>query len=172
VDERLLGLLLRQHASGFADLSGAAASLTLPVSERLLNEAVAAALPSSAPVRELHVKPLAGDRFTVRVRVGSSPLIPAINVSLLIEQQPVFPDSPVLVLRMQSSGLLSLAGPALRLLGAMPPGIRIDGERIYVDLLRLLEARGSAHYLEYLRELEIHTVEGALGASLRASITR
>jgi hypothetical protein len=172
VDERLLGLLLRQHASGFADLSGAAASLTLPVSERLLNEAVAAALPSSAPVRELHVKPLAGDRFTVRVRVGSSPLIPAINVSLLIEQQPVFPASPVLVLRMQSSGLLSFAGPALRLLGALPPGIRIDGERIYVDLLRLLEARGLAHYLEYLRELEIHTVEGALVASLRASITR
>jgi hypothetical protein len=171
VDERFLRLFLRQHASGFADVAGAAASVTLPISERLLNEALAEAMPSSAPIRELHVKPLAADRFTVRLRIGSSPLIPAVNLSLSIDQQPVLPASPLLVLRMQSSGLLSFAGPALRLFDALPPGIRVEHERIYVDVQKLLETRGFGQYLGYVKELEVHTVEGALVVSLRASIT-
>ena len=40
MDERWLQLLLRQHASGFDDLRGAEVALTVPVSERLLNEAI------------------------------------------------------------------------------------------------------------------------------------
>jgi hypothetical protein len=172
VDDRLLRLLRRQHASGFADLRGADVAITVPVSERLLNDAVAEWLPSSAPVRDLHIQPLAGDRFTVRLRIGSSPLFPPIKLSLSIDQQPSFPDSPVLVLRLQSSGLLSLAGPALRFLNALPDGIRADHDRIYIDIPRLLEIRGLAHYLEYVETLTLHTEEGSVVVSIRGSIKR
>ena len=65
-----MGLFRRQQASGFQDLRGAEASLTLPVSERLLNEAIAESLPRSAGVRELHVRPQAGDRFAVEPEVA------------------------------------------------------------------------------------------------------
>lgn len=172
MDERWLRLFLRQHASGFDDLRGADAALTLPVSERLLNEAIAEGMPRSAPVRDLHVSPLAGDRFTVRVRIGSSPLLPAITLRLSIERQPEFPGSPVLILKMETSGLLGLAGPALRFLDALPDGIRVEHDRIYVDLLKLLEVRGLANYLSYITGLTVNTVEGAVVVSLRASITR
>jgi len=170
VDERLMRVLLRQLASGCHDLSGADAALTLPVSERLLNELIAEGMPRSAPIRDLHVTPLAGDRVAVRARIGSSPLIPALKLSLSIEQQPIFPTSPVLVLRMEMTGLLSLAGPALRFLDALPPGIRVEHGRVFVDVRRLLEVRSLGHYFEYITDLNVNSVEGALVLSVRASI--
>jgi hypothetical protein len=51
---------------------GAQAAVTLPVSERLLNELIAETLPRLSAIAELHVTPEPGDRFTVRLRVGSS----------------------------------------------------------------------------------------------------
>jgi len=170
VDERWLRILLRQQASGFDDLRGADAAVTLPVSERLLNEAIGEVMPRSASVRDLHVRPLADDRFAVRLWIGSSPLLPAITLTLSIERQPAFPDSPVLILKMERTGLLALAGPALRFLNALPAGIRVEHDRIYLDLLTLLEVRGLAHYLEYINALNVNTVEGALIVSFRASI--
>ena len=38
MDQRLVRLLRRQAASGFEDLRGAEAAVTLPVSDKLLNE--------------------------------------------------------------------------------------------------------------------------------------
>ena len=40
-----------QRERGFADLRGAHVDITLPISDRLLNEAVTEMLPASAPVR-------------------------------------------------------------------------------------------------------------------------
>jgi hypothetical protein len=48
----------------------------------------------------------------------------------------------------------------------------VDHDRILVDLAKLLEARGLAGYLEYVDELRIHTVDGAVLVSFRASIKR
>jgi hypothetical protein len=172
VDERWLQLLLRQHASGFDDLRGAEVALTVPVSERLLNEAIAEGMPRSATVRDLHVRPLSGDRFAVRFRIGSSAWLPAISLTLSIVRQPAFPGSPVLILKMESSGLLALAGPALRFLNALPEGIRVEDDRIHVDLAALMEARGLGRVLAYLTELTVTTLEGALVVNLRAAIKR
>jgi hypothetical protein len=170
VDERFLGLFRRQQAAGFEDLRGAEASLTLPVSERLLNEAIAKSLPPSAPVRELHVKPQAGDRFAVRARVGWLSWVPSINLGVRIDHQPDFPSSPVLVLRLEASGLSAFAGVALRFLNAFPPGVRMEADRIFVDIAKLLDARGLGRYLAYVNELRVNTVDGAVVLSIRGRI--
>ena len=170
MDERVARLFLRQQASGFQDLRGASGSLTLPISARLLNEAIAESLPRTAPIRDLEVKPLNGDRFGVRFRIGTSAFLPPIGLTLSIEQQPVFPDTPVLVLKMERSGLLTLAGPALRFLDALPPGVRVEHDRIYVDIRRLLEVRGAAQYLQYVNTLNVNTLDGSVVVSIRASI--
>jgi hypothetical protein len=170
VDERFVRLFRRQQASGFEDLHGTEASVTLPVSERLLNEVIAESLPRSASVRDVHVKPQASDRFAVRARIGSSPLLPAINLTLSIDRQPDLPASPVLILRLETSGLLSLAGPALRFLDALPPGIRIEHDRISVDLAKLLAARNLDSYLAYVKELRVNAVDGAVLLFIRGRI--
>ena len=170
MDERFVQLLLRQQAAGFRDLRGTTTSLTLPISARLLNEAIAEALPRTAPVRDLQVTPLAGDRFRVRFRFGTSAILPPIGLSLAIIQQPALPDSPSLVLRMEMGALAGFAGPALRFFDALPAGIRVEQDRLVLDLRQILERRGAAHYLEYVDALDVHTLDGAVVISLRASI--
>lgn len=163
---------MRQQASGFEDLRGADVSATIPVSERLLNEIIQEVLPRSIPVRDLRVTPQAGDRFVVRGRFGSSPLLPALKLSVRIDRQPDLPSSPVVVLKLDRGGLLSLAGPALRFFGALPTGIRVEHDRLYVDLAKLLDKRRLGGYLEFIQALEIHTTDGAVVATLRVGIPR
>jgi hypothetical protein len=145
--------------------------LTLPVSERLLNDAIVESLPPASPVRDLHVKPVDGDRFAVRLRVGSSGVLPALTFSASIDRQAAFPDAPELVLRLETSGLLSLGLHALRL-AKLPAGIRFEHDRVHVNLDTLLRARGLAPYVRYIQVFEVHTADGALVVSIRASIER
>jgi hypothetical protein len=120
------------RASQFRDLAGARASVSVPVAEALLNTLIATSLPANAPVRSVTVQPEANDRLAVRI-VAKAALIPAITLKLAIESQPRLPDSPVLVLRMVTlGGLFGLASGAVA--GMLPPGVRLQGERILVDL--------------------------------------
>jgi len=165
--ERLLAGL---QASGFQDLRGAEVSATVPISERLLNECIQETLPRSVPIRDLHVSPRDGDRFDVRARLGSSSLLPPLKAAVLIERQPDLPSSAVLVLKLEMGVLMSLAGPALRFLDALPHGIRLDRDRVHVDLAALLEQRGLGHYLQFIRRLEVHTAGGAVVATIDAGV--
>jgi len=146
-------------------------SATVPISERLVNDLVQQSLPPSLPVRDLHVSPRDGDRFDVRLRVGSSPLLPPLKLALRIDRQPDLPSSPVLVLKIEMSALMALAGPVLRFLDALPRGIRLDGDHLYVDIATLLAQRGLDRYLEYVRRLELHTSNGTVVASIRAGVS-
>jgi hypothetical protein len=170
MDERIERVLRRQLADGFSDIRGAQAAITLPISERLLNEVLAETIPRSAPVTDLHVSPEAGDRFVVRFRVGSSPLIPRLKVALAIETQPDLPALPVVVLRLETTGLMMLAGPVLRLLNALPAGMTVKDDRIHVDLRDLAQRRGFAPYFDYLDSLRVNTVDGAVVLTVHGRI--
>ena len=170
MDPRLAALFNRQRQNGFSDLRGAHADLTIPISDRLLNEAVAGALPASAPVRDLRLAAHTGNRIAVRFKIASASFLPPLNINVLIEKQPELPASPTLVLKLEMGGLLSLAGPALRFLDALPPGIRVEHDRVYVDLSGLLADRGLAELLEYAEQVQVTTTEGALVLGIRARV--
>ena len=130
------------------------------MSERLINEIVASAVRPGGPVREVRVHPASGDAFSVRVAPRAS-LLPSITVRLEIERQPELPASPVLVLRMATmGGLFGLASAAFPIAGMLPPGVRLDGDRILVDLRAIAADRGAADLLEYVTGLQLHTEEG------------
>lgn len=166
----IVRILIRQQAAGFDDLRGADVSATVPISEPLLNELIQEFLPRSIPVRDLHVAPQPGDRFLVRARLGSSSLLPPLKLTVVIDRQPDLPTSPVLGLRLEMGALMSLAAPALRFLDALPAGVRLDRDRIFVDIATLLERRGFGRYLEYLHALELHTTNGAVVATIRGGV--
>lgn len=170
MDRALTALLERQFAEGFRDLQGAEGSISLPVSDRLLNEIISGSLPPGGPVRELQVRARDDNRFDVRVKVGSSPFFPAVNLTVVIERQPDLPSSPVLVMRLEMSGLMAMAGPALRFLDKMPPGIRVEGEQIHVDIAALLAQRGFGAALPFLDQLRVTTAEGVTVVSLRGCV--
>jgi hypothetical protein len=167
MNHRLEQILKRQQASGFADLQGAETSVTLPVSDRLLNEILADGITLPSQVREIEVHAHARDRIAVRVKLAMQ-FVPPINLTVVIAGQPELPASAVLVLKLELGALLSLAGTALRFIDA-PAGIRVDHDRVYVDLARLALDRGLESWLVYLEHLNLHTVEGALVITLRAA---
>jgi hypothetical protein len=170
MDPRLDLVLSRLRASGFFDLRGAHADVTLPISDRLLNDLIAGALPASAPVRDLQLTSKPGNRIAVRFKVAAASFLPAMKVGLVIEGQPELPASPILVLKLEMGGLLALAGPATRFLSALPAGIRIVEDRIYVNLATLLAERGLADLLEYAEQVRVTTVDGAVVVDVRAGV--
>ena len=166
----LLTLLREQQARDFSDVAGARASATIPVTDRLVSRLVSQSLPPGAPIGDLDLRAQAANRLSVRVRLTRPSFMPPITVNLAIEQQPALPDNPVFVLRLLSTGLLSFAGAAVRFMNVLPPGIRLDGDLIHVDIRTLLEQRGLAQHLHYLNHLEVTTEEGRFVVSLGGAL--
>jgi hypothetical protein len=145
-------------------LAGGWVSGEVPLTAELINGAIAARLAASrAPVAAVTVEPCAGDAFVARVRLRLA-FVPTISVRADIVQQPRFPDSPVLTLRWAVAGLgplARLASPALKLLGVLPRGIRVDGDGgAAIDLAEILRSHGDEELLPLLRELHVSTTEG------------
>ena len=168
-DERFAWLFDQLLANGFSDITGAEASISLPLSKRLLNDLIAAALPPSSPIRDLDVTPLENDRFLVRGRFGSSPLIPTLKLHLAIDQQPVFPESPVVVVRLEGHGVMSFAGRVLRMI-SLPRWLHAEQDRLHVDLRVLAVHYRLDRYLNYIDELRVNTVAGSAVVSLRGRV--
>ena len=163
MDPRLLSLLTRLQATRFADLSGSDARATFRISASLLNDALTAFAASTPAVRDVVVRPRAANHIDVHLKLARPAFLPSLNLTLLIERQPVLPDNPELGLRFSGAGgMMRLAGPAISSFGALPPGVRLDGDHVLVDLRTLLLRQGHAELLDYVEQLQILSEEGAL----------
>jgi hypothetical protein len=160
--QALAGILARLRASHLAELAGAVLSLTIPVPERLLNEIVTALVPSSAPVRGVSIQPRAGDRLRVSATLRQADFLPPISLTLEIEQQPQLPGSPLVLRVLSMPGLMALAGGAMRIAQALPPGIRMQDQRIHVDIGELLDRQGLGEWGKLVTALNVRSEEGRL----------
>ena len=160
-DPRLLRILEQLRASRFADLKGARFSAQIPVGERLLNEIVHAVLPAGAPVKDLHIRPRAGNMLAVRARAARLDFLPPVTITLQIEQQPQLPDTPLVLRILSLPGLLSMAGSMLSA-NSLPPGIRLDRDRVLVDVRQLLDRNGFAEVSAFVDRLHVASEEGRL----------
>jgi hypothetical protein len=136
----------------------------------LINEIVGTTLPTSLPVREVHVHPEAGDAFAVRVSPRSG-LLPSLTLKLAIHRQPSIPDAPVLVLRLATmGGLFGIAAAALPVAQMLPPGVRLEGEYVHVDLAAIAAQQGFADVMRFVRALRITTEPGRAILHLDAAV--
>jgi hypothetical protein len=166
----LLALFAEQERQGFADLAGTEGQAAIRVSERLLNTIIAEQLRGSASLRELHVNPRAGNRFGVRIVLTQS-FLPPISLDVTIDKQPALPGDPVLALTLSGmGGLLRFAGPAAGFLNVLPPGVRMEGERVFVDIRAVLAAHGLTSVLNYVQDVRVTTEEGRLLVLFKAGV--
>jgi hypothetical protein len=172
MDSAFFDLLQRQQSDGFPDFAGAEASATIPVSERLINEAVSRQIPSDGRIREVRITVQDGNHATAEIRLNGPSFLPALPVSIAIEDQPLLPDRPTLGLRlMKASGLVAMAGSLIPALTAsLPAGITMDGDRITIDIRRMLAERKMEAWLAHLTDLRVSTRAGALVVDLRAKV--
>jgi len=163
MDPRLLELFNRQRASGFPGLAGTDARATIRVAALLLNEAVTSALAATPAVRDVTVQPRASNRFDVRLTLAKPAFLPSLNLTLIIERQPELPADPVLVMRITGAGgMMRLAAPAITSFGLLPPGVRLEGDHLLVNLHTLMQQHGQAAQLDYAERLQVMTEEGTL----------
>jgi hypothetical protein len=169
VDPRLLRALEQLRASQFADLKGTRLSLSIPIAERLLNEIVTASIPPSAPVRDVSIRARPSNSIEVRARVARLDFLPPVKLTMDIDQQPRLPDTP-LGFRLRSfPGFTAMAGSLLSP-GALPPGVRLDGERLTVDVRQMLESAGYADLVSLIERLHVSTDEGRLIVEVEARV--
>jgi hypothetical protein len=155
-------------------LAGTAAHATIRVSEVLLNQSIAAALPPTAPVKMVTAHPRADNGFDVSVALRKPAFLPPLHAHLSIERQPTLPADPILVLRLGggAASLLKMAGPFLGGSLPLPPGIRLQDDHLFVDLRALAAARGQEGLLDYVTELHVATEDGALVVRVAGAIGR
>jgi hypothetical protein len=160
MDANVSELLSSLQSSGFRDIAGSRASARIPVARSLVNRLVAQSLRgTSAPVREVDVRPHQGDEFDV-VLTLSWPFVPPLKVTVRVAQQPEFPAAPVLVFRWSLLGAVGvLASRVIASLDRLPAGIRLDGERLLVDIPVVAGRGPAATLLPFIKKLELHTID-------------
>jgi hypothetical protein len=120
-------------------------------------------------VRDLTVRPRPGNNIQVKARVAKLDFLPPITVTLEIDQQPRLPDVP-LGLRLRSfPGLTSLAGSLLSP-DKLPPGVRLEGDRLFVDVRQLLDRAGYGDLAPLIERLHIASEEGRLLVEVEARV--
>jgi hypothetical protein len=152
------------ESSGFRDLAGTHASVRIPVSRSLVNRVVADALAGNpAPIRLVDVQPRSGDRFDVTITL-TWPFVPPLTVAVAVERQPTFPELPILVLRWSLLGAVgAIASRFVASLSRLPPGVRLDGDRLVIDIPSVARGRPAAEMiLPFVTALELHTVDNAV----------
>ena len=166
-----LKLFADQERAGFPDLAGSDGQGSIKVSEALLNTIITEQLRGSASIKELHVSPRAGNRFAVRVALVKPAFLPPLSLEVIVEKQPSLPDDPVLVLELSGmGGLLRFAGPVAGFFTALPPGVRIEGERVFVDIRAALAPHGLTPVLNYVEAVEVTTEEGRVVLSFKVRV--
>jgi hypothetical protein len=171
MDARLDGIVTRQLAARFAGLSGSDLRAVVRVSAALLAEVIAEYKRSMPAIRDLTVAPRAGNAFDVSVKLAKAPLLPTITLRVAVEKQPSLPGDATLVLHLSGGGpLMRFAGPALQSVGGLPPGIRLEGERLFIDIRAVARDRGRAELLDYAQDVAIATEEGTLIVLMHAAV--
>src|SRR5262245_45296696 len=172
MDPRFQQILLQQQTAGFAGLAGSEINTIVRLTDPLLNQLIAAFLPANGPLRSVTVRSHAGNRLNVTLGLAKPSFLPPIPLTLAIDRQPAFPDDPVLVFRVAglAGGMMHLAGPLLGRLGTLPPGLRVYGEQVFVDLPTVAQQRGQAALLTFVQQLTVTTEDRSVVVAVAARV--
>ena len=143
-------------------LSGGVISGEIPLTVDVINRLIArklAASPSS-PIVSADVDAHENEAFTIHLRLRGP--LPALNVEMRIDHQPQLPGDATLGMRWSLKGLgplAMLAAPLASYFKVLPPGIRLEGDRVWVDVHALLRAQGAGDLVPFMSGIRVITRE-------------
>lgn len=154
--DRWIEQLMRDVRAGHSpDLAGTRVAGDVAVSDRLVNDIIAQKVRRDGPVGEITVRAEPG-RMRVTAKIARPSFLPPLSFVLTVEAQPVLPASPVLVLRVgMMPGVAALLGTGISFMKILPPGLRLDGDRLFVDIAAVLQDRGYGWLFPYVRSLSV-----------------
>jgi len=142
-------------------LAGGVVSGEIPITADVINRAIASRLTRpDLPIASAEVVIMEHDSFTVHLRPRAP--IPLLRVDVRIDQQPALPGQPLIGMRWALRGLGPLgllAGPVVGYLKGLPPGIRLEGDRAWVNIEEILRQRGLEEVVPLLTGVRVTTRE-------------
>lgn len=142
-------------------LAGGVLAGEVPVTTELLNRLIASRLAAAgAPVTSAEVVVLENNSFTVHVRPAAP--LPMLRVDVVIDRQPELPAQPLLGMRWTVRGLgplALLAAPVIAYLKKLPAGVRMEGDRLSVNVEEILRQRGLGDLVPLLTGIRVTTRE-------------
>ena len=165
----MIDRVLAEAGVSRAELAGTTANAEIPLGTALINRRIAEYLTRTpGKVAAVVVEPQPDDVFLVHVRMRAT-FVPPLTMRLVIVEQPELPASPVLVMRWSLEGglgwLAKAASPALAVFQVLPPGIRVDGDLLGIDIAELLRSKELGWVVPLLRRLRVST--SATGVALQ-----
>jgi hypothetical protein len=155
--EQVLADLRSGRAS---DLAGSRVAADVAVSDRLINEILEKHVAGRGQVRTIEVTARDGDA-RVTVKLAKPAFLPPIAITVSVAKQPEFPSRPVLELHLaMPPALAAMAGAGLGALNLLPPGHRLEGNRLLIDVATVLAERGQGWIVPYLRALNARFENG------------
>jgi hypothetical protein len=157
-----------------AELAGTTANAEIPLATALINRSIAEYL-SRTPgkVAAVVVEPQPGDVLLVHLRMRAT-FVPPLTMRLVIVEQPELPASPVLVMRWSLEGglgwLAKAASPALAVFQVLPPGIRVDGDLLGINIAELLRSKDLGWVVPLLRRLRVSTSATGVTVQIAAGL--
>lgn len=153
----------RLVARDFADLRGARVSGTVPVRERLLNEAVQERLAAQrSRVQRLQLRIREGGRVQIEMDISLGIFTQTLRPELQVGVVAVSP-APVLSLVFTTSGYSGIVSLIQQFApGLLPPGVAIRGNRILIDLGAVPQAAPMRPFWQHLKSLALDTLPGVL----------
>ena len=105
------------------------------------------------------------------LKLARPEFLPPLSATLVIEKQPDLPDSPSFALQVSGlAGLIALGGSFTSLGSGLPPGIRLERDRLIVDLAALLAHHGRRDWLQHVERLRVRSEAGRLVLDLDAKV--
>ncbi len=141
----------------FADLAGLRAQASIPLSEQLVNEILAATLPGDGTIRSFYASIHADNRVSVDLKTNLLPW--RLHLRLKLDRSVDYAsfDSPKLRMWLENNRLVGRLGS---LFHALPEWARLYGNQLVVDLGVFAQTPRQRKLLELVKSVEVATEEG------------
>jgi hypothetical protein len=143
--------------NNFSDVAGLRADASIPVSQSLINEIIAAALQENRTIEDCQVSIHEQNRVAMRLKTSLLPW--SLNLKLKLDRSVDLASfsSPKIRAWLENNQLLGSLGAFFN---ALPEWAKLYGNQVVVDLGYFLRTLGQNRLLELVKSVEIRTEEG------------
>jgi hypothetical protein len=153
--------------NNFSDLKGTIIDASVPVPQALINDLIKAALKGNKTVASIQASVHTQNLVSLNVKTTLLPW--ALNLKLKLDKAVDFASysSPKIRAWMENNRLLGSLGS---LFNALPPGIKLYGNQVVIDLGAFLSTPEQKRLLELVKSVGIQTEEGRLILDVHAEV--
>ena len=152
-------ILRRIVDNNFSDLRGTVVDASIPVPQSLINELLQAALKGNRNIASIHLSIQRDNRVSADIKATLLPWPLSLKLKLDSSVDLASYSSPKMRAWLENNRLLGSLGAFFN---ALPPGIKLYGNQVVVDLSSFLRTSEQRKILELVKSVGIRTETGTL----------